>query len=201
MNIYTDTIIPYVYKLTHKITGQFYFGARWANKIAPIDDLWKKYFYSSAYVKLLIDEYGKDSFITEIVFTDINGDVCYHYEQKLIEDHWNDKLILNKTYYEKGSKIFKNSGHSEISCEKIRLANLGKKHTEESKLKMSEMHKGKKHTEESKAKISEAGRNRPPVSVETRKKLSESNKGKILTNETRAKMSQAHKDKKYTIKI
>lgn len=56
-------ILPYVYKLTHKITGQFYIGYRAANKIIAEKDLGIKYFSSSKKVK----ELGFDNFNIEIV--------------------------------------------------------------------------------------------------------------------------------------
>lgn len=70
----------YVYKVTNKITGQFYHGSR-ANNIAkertPEEDLWKFYFTSSKVVKRLLEEYGIDSFIVEILYKDVDYDKCF----------------------------------------------------------------------------------------------------------------------------
>lgn len=43
-----NKILPYVYKLTHKETGQFYIGFRKANKVNSNQDLGLKYFSSSS---------------------------------------------------------------------------------------------------------------------------------------------------------
>lgn len=68
MNIYqndsidTSAITPYVYKLTNKITNQFYYGYRRANvrlKLTPKNDLWKVYFSSSKDVKPLLFNMAK----------------------------------------------------------------------------------------------------------------------------------------------
>jgi hypothetical protein len=96
------------------------------------------------------------------------------------------------------------SGHvlkDEIK-QKIRKANIGKKHTEESKRKMSELAKFRKHTEETKKKIGEASKGRKSMlgkkmSEETKKKIREVNLGRRHTEESRKKMSDAHKGRIY----
>ena len=56
----------YTYYLYHIPTGKKYYGVRWANECNPENDLWIKYFGSSRLVDILIEEYGKESFIPEI---------------------------------------------------------------------------------------------------------------------------------------
>lgn len=88
---------------------------------------------------------------------------------------------------------------------KLRIANLGKKHTEETKKKISEVKTnpsdetrekmrqaklGGKLTEEHKAKIGEASRN---LSDETREKLRISSTGRKHTEESKQKMSEIQK--------
>lgn len=65
--------------------------------------------------------------------------------------------------------------------EKMRLGQLGKKHSDEAKAKM----RGRKMSVETRAIISAANKNRGPCSMETRRKLSQSGRGKrsILTEE------------------
>jgi predicted GIY-YIG superfamily endonuclease len=68
---------------------------------------------------------------------------------------------------------------SEEQKEKLRMIHVGRRASDETKRKMSVAHKGsiggmlgKYHTEETKKKISDAGRNRSPISKETRTKMS-----------------------------
>ena len=52
MNIY-----PYVYRLDHPITGEFYIGYRSANKVPASEDLGIRYFTSSKTVKPRFHEF------------------------------------------------------------------------------------------------------------------------------------------------
>jgi hypothetical protein len=58
-------MIPYTYKVTHILTGQWYYGVRYANNCHP-DDLWVNYFTSSSYIRDLINVDGKDAFKAEV---------------------------------------------------------------------------------------------------------------------------------------
>ena len=93
--------MAYVYKVTNKITGQFYFGSR-TNNVAkgrtPEEDLWKYYFTSSKIVKDLIEEYGIDSFDIEILLKDEQYETCFWEEQKLIFESKDNPKRLNKAY-------------------------------------------------------------------------------------------------------
>lgn len=64
----------YTYLIKFIPTGQVYYGVRVANKTEPENDLWKKYFTSSKYIKKLIKEYGAEWFEYEIrkIFDDRN---------------------------------------------------------------------------------------------------------------------------------
>ena len=48
-----NNILPYVYKLTHKETGQFYIGYRKANKVQSYCDIGIVYFSSSKEIEKL----------------------------------------------------------------------------------------------------------------------------------------------------
>lgn len=85
---------------------------------------------------------------------------------------------------------------------KLSAAQLGKKHSNETKVKLSQINRGKSLTEETRRKISEAMRGRF-VSNETRAKLSQINRGKNNPHfgkkhslEHRAKISQALRGEK-----
>lgn len=87
--------------------------------------------------------------------------------------------------------------------EKIRLANLNRKVSEETKLKISKSFKGKKLTETHKQNISKnlKGRKGKPLSEETKKKLSLVFKGKKIgprSEETKKKLSEAAKKRIYS---
>ncbi|NBO22927.1 hypothetical protein EBU94_06285 [bacterium] len=51
---------PYVYKVTHKISGHFYIGMRSANKLPAAQDLGIVYFTSSKKVKTDFSNYAKE---------------------------------------------------------------------------------------------------------------------------------------------
>ena len=85
--------------------------------------------------------------------------------------------------------------------EHTRLHNLGKYHSEETRLKISKSNNGennpmfgKHHSEEARKKMSEARKGKHP-SEESRKKMSEARKGKHPSEESRKKMSETKKGK------
>ena len=92
---------PYVYKIINKVTKQFYYGSRFANvrhcRHAE-DDLWKFYFTSSKRIKKMIEEFGVDSFETQIVFKHDQYEECFWEEQRLILESKDDIFRLNRTY-------------------------------------------------------------------------------------------------------
>lgn len=118
-------INSYVYKVTNKLTNQFYIGFRFKNKklnLTPKDDLWNTYYTSSEYVERLIEKHGKDSFEYEILFEDENEEVCFNEEQRLISESINNPLCLNKMYFRDFENMeikFYCDGHSEETKKKI----------------------------------------------------------------------------------
>ena len=201
----TTKILPYVYKLTHKITSEFYIGVRWANIYPSGLDLGIRYKTSSKYVKPIFEEFNY-----EVIAEFFNHEDAIDFEQNSIEENWNNPLLLNKAI--QVSKKFRCTGHSEETKIKMSIAKKGKppnnkgkklseetkekirqnsllqRHTEETKQKMSERmlgnkngigspgNTGMKHTEEHKRKIAEAGMGRV-MSAETKQKLSAQRKG------------------------
>lgn len=57
--------MPYTYFLLNKITGEKYYGVRYAKDCSP-EELWNTYFTSSKYVKQRIHQHGKESFYFEV---------------------------------------------------------------------------------------------------------------------------------------
>jgi hypothetical protein len=100
------------------------------------------------------NKYGK---IVDIIAKDLSLDAAREMEKHLIASIGFDALC-NKTL---GGEGFFGGTHSEETREKLRVANTGKKLSEEAKRKIGEKSKGrpsalKFHTEEAKRKISEA---------------------------------------------
>lgn len=108
--------------------------------------------------------------------------------------------------------VYEHKSRSEETREKIRIANLGKRHSEETRRKISLGQKGshhspntefkkgcistmlgRMHSEESKLRMSTAHRK---LSTETRLKMRIAKMGLKLSEEVRRKMSEAHKGKK-----
>ena len=134
-----NNILPYVYKLTHKETGQFYIGYRCANKVRSELDI-LRYKSSSKYVK----ELGFENFNIEIIAEFFNAEDAYEFEQNLIKESFDNNLILNKSYFIKGK--FNGIGRN--------LSQEAKDHL--SKINSGENHYfyGKKHSIETRKKIS-----------------------------------------------
>lgn len=142
------------------------------------------------YFESAIKKHGWHSFEFEIL--EIVEDFDKHKD--------NDDLLKREAYYielfdsadpNKGYNLCKYSNDrtgvpcSEESKEKLRQANLGKKHSEETKLKMRE----------SAAGLTEEKRKRQcgiPLKTETKEKLRQINLGKTLSNDHKEKIRQSH---------
>lgn len=165
-------IDSYVYKITNRITNQFYYGSRTNNVKKgrqPEDDIWKKYFTSSNRIKTLILEYGKDAFDVEIVFRNSKYDFCFHEEQRLIREHLGNDLCLNRAYFRsENSKILTTFNESQEDrdrrIKKMSIAKRGKfnsnghlglKHSEETRerMKLAQAKLAYTHSEETKQKM------------------------------------------------
>jgi hypothetical protein len=160
----------YVYKVTNRITNQFYYGSRTENvrkNRLPEEDLWKHYFTSSKKVKDLIDEYGIDSFDVEILSKHDSYEDCFWEEQRLIKESKDHPNRLNKAWVDPdtGKKVLttwnETKEEKKLRIEKMALNKKGRfnsnghyglKHTEETKKKIAEQ-KGWKHTDEAKRKM------------------------------------------------
>src|ERR1035437_2862335 len=103
MSIYQSTkVSPYVYWLTHKITGQFYIGYREANLIPSDQDL--PIYKSSSDT---IDKLGFENFDYQILAEFFDGDSAYDFENRTIEANFYDALCLNGHYTKDGKNKFK----------------------------------------------------------------------------------------------
>jgi hypothetical protein len=159
-------IDAYVYRITNKITGQFYHGYRYKNQtlgIEPENDLWVDYFTSSNRIKKDIKQYGKESFIAEIIHKNPDSVKCWKLEQIAILNDWGNPLLLNGKYHDPDSNV-----------EVFRRVNL--------------------LTEKSREKMSKAGRGRPK-SEEHKKNIALANTGSVGSVQKRAKLSAYKKGK------
>lgn len=176
MSIYPSSkVLPYVYKLVHKTSGQFYIGYREANIVPSDQDLGIVYKSSSIHVHKL----GFENFNLEIIAEFFNGDDAYRFENDLIEDHFRDPLCLNKHYTSKELKRrFKhNKSHSletkQIISEKI------KRMSKISRNKIADKLRGRKHK---------------PEHVE---KMRKSLIGHTTSNETKSKICNSLRGEKH----
>jgi len=122
---HSEKVLPYVYKLTHKQTYQYYFGYRSANKSPSSKDIGIKYFSSSKTVK----ELGFDNFEIVILAEFFDAIDAFNFETLLIEEHITDKLNINKAL--RGKLYPSRKYTSEAHRAKLSKAAKGKKLTAE----------------------------------------------------------------------
>lgn len=191
--MYTKIALPYVYKITHKTTNQFYIGSR-TSQLAKhySEDLGFKYFTSSKVVKSLGFENFKIDWIEE--FQD--SETAYKFEQLIIFESFKDPLCLNKVCHF-GKERFNSTGLSwKLSDEtkkKMSIFQKNKTVSSETKNKLSLYHKNM--SVEDKIKRSKKLSERV-TSKETRKKISNSRIGSKLSTETKQKISNSLKGRK-----
>jgi hypothetical protein len=161
---------PYVYKLVHKRTGQFYIGYREANVVPAHLDL-PKYKTSSEVIKSM----GFSNFTWEILKEFRTGDAAHRFEQKLIAQNFKNPLILNMQHRYGARAHFKSTGprsdetkqkmsawqkgvpKDEATRERLRLMNQTRGTlTEEHKAAIGRSVKGLKRTQENKENVHKA---------------------------------------------
>ena len=172
-------VLPYVYKGTHKLTGQFYIGYRGSKKQTDPSHLDLQWYRTSSD---RITEMGFENFDWAIIAEFFKAEDAYSFEQDLIAELWDSPLKLNG--YCDRNKKWNTIG---------KATNLGSKRTDEQKQRISESVKGKPKSEKHKENTSKNNGSRRP---EIRAKLSEAHKGKKLSKEHRKKISEAGKLRK-----
>jgi hypothetical protein len=179
--IYPSTKVkPYVYLCTNRVTGEFYFGYRFANK-QPSHIDFPQYKTSSRKVRPLFDQFD-----WIIVAEFDTAEDAYDLEQLCIHEHWESPLLLNQRC---------NYGKGKWRCTTKHIPHPW---TEEQKAAHSARCKGRVMSAEHKAKLSAAAKQRPKriMSDEHKAKISASRKGlppKLASADTREKMSATHK--------
>lgn len=106
----------YTYKVTIIPTQQYYYGAQYNKKANP-KNLGVSYFTSSSIVQSLIFEYGKKNVLFEVINEFYDKQKCYDEEYKMITEHKNNPLCLNRQHDKKFAESIKNA-HAKGSYEK-----------------------------------------------------------------------------------
>ncbi len=192
--------MAYTYLIGWSQFNIWYYGSRDPKGAPPIDDLWKKYFTSSKYVKQKRKSYGEPDVI-QVRKTFANYLEAKQWETKVIKrigavssPSWLNQTDHTDKFYHVGKRGPQSAEHkkklSEAAKNRKVPARLGKPFSEEGKRKLREawvkrkqkftnVWIGRSHTEEAKLKMSLAklgttswNKGISP-SVETRKKLSE----------------------------
>lgn len=191
MSIYTSTrVLPYVYICTHKETNEFYIGFRYANKTPSSEDFGISYHTSSKTVK---ENFNSFNFI--IIAEFFLKEHAFEFEQHLINEHWENPLLLNGAKNQGGSShipTFKHKNHSDKTKLKMRNSHLGKPHptSAETAIKISIANKGNvPHNK---------GKKTGPLSDEHKSKLSATSKGKPKTSNHKSNISKPLKGRSKT---
>ncbi len=220
----------YVYRLEDRTTGEFYWGVRSCNcnpeddKYMGSMSTWKpnknnldKVIYREfnsreeanesemCIIEMFIDKkiypLNRNYHNPKIGFCTLGLKLSDEVKSKMIgrKKSLSHRANLSKSL--KG-KVSPNKGKSmsEEQKAKLRVANTGKKQTEQHKLNSKSGRSGYTHSEETKNKIGKANKGKANISAKG-KPLTEEHKDKIrlakrsISNETRAKLSKANKGK------
>ena len=158
----------YVYKITCKITGEYYFGSSFNAKS-------DRYWGGGTKIRERVAQYGKENFVKEILGEFDDRTIAHQVENQYIEKFLNDEKCLNQHLDHKFGT------YSDESRTNLSAATRGEKNprygkivSDETRAKLSAVNRGKHRTDETRAKISAV------------------NRGKIVSDDTRAKMSAAN---------
>lgn len=162
--------MAYTYHLYHIPTRRHYYGSRYAKDANPAD-LWITYFSSSNEVKILIEQYGKDSF---------EYTIRREFENPKDAILWESKFLQKVNAKNNPSWINQHNRDGKFSSYGLMPLYQRKKISNANKGKIPWI-KGKHHKEVSKQKISEnnLGKNTGPLSQEHKKNISDGMKKMI----------------------
>lgn len=157
----------YIYRITNKVNGKTYIGQ---HKYKKLND---SYMGSGIILHKAFEKYGKENFTKEILYSRIQYQETANSMEKF--------AIAKERALGKAEYNIANGGQGGDFLDVN--PNIGKHHSEETKIKISEGNKGKVLSDETKRKISEA-----------RKGQASSQKGKKHTKEQNRITSESTKE-------
>lgn len=179
-----------IYRITCTVTSNFYIGSAIDLQKRRREHLHalRHNKHTNSRLQRAFNKHGEQAFTFDVLELVLLPEMLTAREQ-----YWFEKL---KPFGKKGYNLDPVAGsrygstHSPETREKLRLANLGKKQSEETRQKRSEQGKGRTHSDATREKVRliRLGTKR---SDETRQRLRDSHLGKKPSDETRKKMSQA----------
>lgn len=163
-------MISCIYTITNKVNGKIYVGKtnHFFKRKSQHKCALREKIHNNRHLQRAWNTYGEDSFLFEIL-EEYPKEYLY-----AMEHYWCimlDCFNYDKGYNEKPTHPLNKGGNSIASREKVRIANTGKKASQEAKEKMSLAKLGIKMSDSTKLKMSIAGKNKH-YSKETIKKFS-----------------------------
>lgn len=161
-----------VYKAVNKLDGKIYIG----QTVKNINERFKGHLRGKTYFDKSLQKYGLNNFDISI----IDSASCIE-ELNKKEEYWIKKcnsVIPNGYNILYGGKNSTGHHRSEETKQKLRLANIGKKMSEEAKRKISETSKKLWSNPEWRKKLLVLRKGKTIITEETKRKISIANKGK-----------------------
>ena len=143
--------IACVYKITNQVDNKLYVGSTTdfnSRKRGHLSNLSRNK-HHSLYLQNAYNKYGKENFIFEIL------EFCPNEQLIIREQFWHD-LLQPEYCMMKNVKFHYGMKRSKETCQKISMANTGKRCSATTKEKLRLVNLGKKHSPETKRKISKA---------------------------------------------
>lgn len=180
--------IPYTYFVLHLPTGLKYYGSKYGKGANP-ETFWKSggYYTSSEKIKKLLQEYGEETFKSEVRKVFETPEEALKYEYKFLNKvkalHKSDWLNDNL-----GGEKFRNVGPA---SEKALISQRSKKQTPEGNLKRSKSLKGRPKSKDTRKLMSLAQQNRPKEKEDARRnKIRKKAIGRKHDDSTKSKLSK-----------